>query len=68
MRNRAKDSGEAHCSLLNSGSRNNGKRPAPRSLNIKLTVLPELSAVKGINLGLGEIVRPTVEAARVYYR
>ena len=57
MRKRAKDNGESYCSLLNSGSRNNGKRPA---------LLPARSAVKGINLGLGEIVRPTMEAAEVY--
>jgi len=38
----------------------------PLSLNIKPTVLPARSAGKGINLGLGEIVRPTMEAAEVY--
>jgi len=37
----------------------------PLVVKYKAKVLSARSAVKGINLGLGEIVRPTMEAAEV---
>ena len=74
MRKNAGGDGESRCSLLNSRSGNSGGRPGPWAAKSRTNCSTRVQAlnatstgVEGINRGLGEIVRPTMEATEVYF-